>query len=178
VLAGVKFPTGNTDRLTDEADEARAHGHRAVSGVHQSDLTLGSGSFDGIFGLTVNGRWQRFFCNVLAQYYLRTEGESTYTYSDEVMVSGGPGAYLLLHKRYTLSLQANAGYESRGRDTLFGVPSDDTGMTGWFLGPQIGFTWGLHFSATVAVDVPLAIYNNGFQNVADYRIHGGLTWRF
>ena len=41
------------------------------------------------------------------------------------MVSGGPGYYLLLNKRYTLNLQANAGYESRERDTLFGVPSDD-----------------------------------------------------
>jgi hypothetical protein len=179
VLAGARFPTGNSDRLEDQADEARGHPpHVAVSGVHQSDLTLGSGSYDGIFGLTVNGRWQRLFCNVLAQYYVRTEGESTYTYANEVMVNGGPGYYLLLHKRYTLNLQAYAGYESRGRDTLFGAPVYDTGMTGWYMGPQIGFTWGLHFSAQAAVDLPIVIYNHGTQNVPDYRIHGGLTWRF
>jgi hypothetical protein len=28
------------------------------------------------------------------------------------------------------------------------------------------------------VDVPLRIANNGSQNVPDYRIHGGLSWRF
>ena len=178
VMAGVKFPTGDTARLQDEAEEARLHEHRAVSGVHQSDLTLGSGSFDGIFGFTINARWQRFYFSTLTQYYLRTEGESTYTYADEVMINGGPGYYVLLNKRYTLNLQAYAGYESRGRDSIDGKLSNDTGMTGWYMGPQIGFTWGLHFSATAAVDVPLTIYNNGFMNVPNYRIHGGLTWRF
>jgi len=60
VLGGVKFPTGDTDRIADEVNQTRifdsflppaAHdplGH-AISGVHQHDLSLGSGSFDGIF---------------------------------------------------------------------------------------------------------------------------------
>ena len=149
-----------------------------VSGVHQNHLTLGSGSFDGVFAVTVNARSQRWFLNVLAQYYLRTEGEGTYHYGDEVMVNGGPGFYVLLNKNYTFNLQAYASYESMARDTVFDFRSNSTGMTGWYLGPQVSFTWGSHFSAQAAVDVPLWIYNNGFQNVPDYRIHGGLTWRF
>ena len=28
------------------------------------------------------------------------------------------------------------------------------------------------------IDLPLRIANNGFQNVPDYRLHGGLSWRF
>lgn len=189
VLAGVKFPTGDTSFLKDEAEQALgynrffgfspSHAHNIVtSGVHLSDLTLGSGSFDGIFGLQTSARWERWFLNVLAQYYLRTEGESTYHYGNEVMVNGGPGAYLLLAKRYTLALQAYAGYESRARDELFGTKAPNTGMSAWYLGPQVTFTWGLHFSAQAAVDLPLWITNNGWQNVPDYRIHGSLTWRF
>jgi hypothetical protein len=189
-LAGVKFPTGDTERLEDEVDQVGeynklvgpGHFHDVLgvqgSGVHQSHLTLGSGSFDGIFGLSVSARWQRWFLSVLSQYYLRTEGESGYTYGDEIMVNGGPGVYLLLERRYTLSLQAYAGYESMARAELFGEKSNSTGMTAWYLGPQVGFTWGTRFSAVVALDLPLAIENNGFQNVPDYRVHGGLTWRF
>jgi hypothetical protein len=188
-LGGVKFPTGDTSFLEDEAEQTLAynkffgfspnHAHNIVtSGVHLSDLSLGSGSFDGIFGLQAITRWNRWFLNVLAQYYLRTEGESTYHYGDEVMINGGPGAYLLLAKRHTLSLQAYAGYESRGRDELFGTKAPNTGLSACYLGPQVTFTWGLHFSAQAAVDLPFWITNNGWQNVPHYRIHGGLTWRF
>src|SRR4051812_2575045 len=50
VFAGAKFPTGDTDRLDLEVDEERAaeaafgpgHNH-PIGGVHQHDLTLGSG---------------------------------------------------------------------------------------------------------------------------------------
>lgn len=188
-LAGVKFPTGDPDFLKTEAERALNynrynsfppnHAHSfAYSGVHLSDLALGSGSYDGIFGLQLSTRWDRWFFNVLAQYYLRTEGESTYEYGEEVMINGGPGAYLLLTKRYTLALQAYAGYESRAKDELFGTKAPNTGMSAWYLGPQVTFTWGLHFAAQAAVDLPLWITNNGFQNVPDYRIHGSLTWRF
>jgi hypothetical protein len=51
-------------------------------------------------------------------------------------------------------------------------------VTAWYLGPQIGFTWGQHFSANAGVDVPLGIANHRLQNVPDYRVHGGIAWRF
>jgi hypothetical protein len=115
LLGGVKFPTGGTDRLKDEVEQSRIFeallppstphdplGH-SVSSVHQHDLSPGSGSFDGITGLTVNGRWQRWFCNAQFQYYIRTEGESSFRYGDELIISGGPGAYVLLFENSTLS---------------------------------------------------------------------------
>jgi hypothetical protein len=190
VLAGVKFPTGDTDPLHDEAVQVRrynvfvgpGHVHDAlgipVSGVHARDVSLGSGSFDGIFGTTLNLRYGRWFFNNQVQYYLRTEGESTYEYGDDFMVSGGPGGYLITSDSATLSLQLNVAYENTPRDKLFGKESDHTGMTSWYAGPLLNFTLGAHFSANIGVDVPLQIENNGFQNVPDYRIHGGVTWRF
>lgn len=186
LLGGVKFPTGDTDRIRDEVEQSRIFdsfpglphedplGHSPGS-VHQHDISAGSGSYDGILGITANKRW---IFNAQFQYYIRTPGESGFEYGDELMVSGGPGAYLLLQDSFTLLLQANAGYETRARDTLLGRKSDRTGMTAWYMGPQLAFTWGEHFAANAGIDIPLRIANNGFQNVPDYRVHGGLSVRF
>jgi hypothetical protein len=51
-------------------------------------------------------------------------------------------------------------------------------MTAWYLGPLLNLTFGEHFSANAGVDIPLRIYNHGFQTVPNYRVHGGVTWRF
>jgi hypothetical protein len=190
LLGGVKFPTGDTDRIEDEVEQTRIYdslvppgtphdplGH-SISGVHAHDLSPGSGSFDGIFGVTIMSRWDRYFLNGQVQYYLRTEGESGYRYGNELMVSGGPGAYLLLGNSYTLNLQANAGYDTMARDELAGRVSNRTGATAWYLGPQLGFTLGDHFSTVAGVDIPLHITANGLQNVPDYRVHASLVWRF
>jgi hypothetical protein len=117
LLAGVKFPTGDTDRLKDEVEQTRIFDARQTpgtthdplghssSGIHQHDLSSGSGSFDGIFGLTLNSRWLRCFFNSQFQYYLRTEAES-FQYGDDLIVSGGAGYYVRLDERSTLSVQA------------------------------------------------------------------------
>lgn len=190
ILGGIKFPTGDTDRLKDEVEQSRTfealapftpHGDplsHSIASIHQHNLSPGSGSFDGIVGLTLNSRWQRWFFNAQFQYYIRTEGESSFTYGDEIMVSGGPGAYLVLSDNWTLSVQANAAYDTMARDELLGRKSDRTGWTAWYLGPQVNLTWGERFNANVGVDLPVHITNNGFQNVPDYRIHAGLGWRF
>jgi hypothetical protein len=190
VLAGVKFPTGDTDRIADEVEQTHIFesllpagtphdplGH-AISGVHQHDLSPGSGSYDGIFGLTGRARWSRLFLNAQFQYYLRTEGESDFTYGDEIMASGGPGLYFLLHDNYTLNLQGLVSYDSMGRDEIDGRISNRTGFTAWYLGPQMGLTVGERFSAVAGVDLPLSITANGLQNVPDYRFHASLVWRF
>jgi hypothetical protein len=189
-LAGVKFPTGDTDRIADEVEQTRIYdalsppgvphdplGH-SISGVHQHDLSPGSGSYDGIFGLTMSSRWQRWFCNAQFQYYLRTEGESDYERGDEFMASGGPGFYLWSGQSATLNLQANAGYDTMNRDVIAGRTSNNTGMTAWYMGPQLGGTIGDNFSAVIGVDIPLRITSNGLQNVPDYRIHASFVWKF
>jgi len=185
LLAGVKFPTGDTERLDAEVADAKAdlvaygpgHDHSSIGGVHQHDLSLGSGSYDSVFGVASTFRWRRWFLNNQAQYYLRTEGHS-YEMGDVIIVSGGLGAYVLLGKGNSLSLQASTYYESAARDRLIGQISNQTGTTAWYLGPLITLTLGEHFSANAGADLPLRIYNHGLQTVPDYRIHGGFTWRF
>ena len=186
LLAGIKFPTGDTARLDDEVNSAKAdlalygpsHEHGALGGVHQHDLSLGSGSFDGVFGLTPSLRWTRWFLNSQIQYYLRSEGHS-YKFGDLFIVSGGPGFYLPLGAQSTISLQFNGFYERGERDQIIGQTFNQTGLTAWYLGPLITLTLGEHLSANASVDVPLKIYNeHGLQTAPDYRINAGLTWRF
>jgi hypothetical protein len=189
-LAGVKFPTGDASRLDDEVAQAQlfqsllppgtphdplAH---SVSSVHQHMLALGSGSYDGVFGLTANARWQRWFFNAQFQYYLRTEGEAGFEYGDEILVSGGPGVFLVTTASWSLSLQANGLYDQMQEDELLGKTSSRTGSTAWYVGPLLAFTWGGNLSVTAGVDVPLQISNGGYQSVPSYRVNGGVSWRF
>ncbi len=190
LLGGIKFPTGETDRLQNEVEQSEIFNallppgtphdplEHSLNSVHQHDLSPGSGSFDGIFGVTRNARWERWFFNGQFQYSLRTEGEASFEYGDDLLVSGGPGRYWIANKHCSLSLQALATYETMAHDRLLGQTSARTGSTGWYFGPQINFTLGEHFSANAGVDIPLQITANGFQNVPDYRIHGGFSWRF
>ena len=63
------------------------------------------------------------------------------------------------------------------RDEVLGRTSDYSGMTAWYLGPQLALTVD-QFSAVAGVDVPLHITSNGLQNVPDFRLHASFVWRF
>lgn len=106
------------------------------------------------------------------------EGAGEYRFADELMVSGGPGAFLWLSKNFTCSLDLNASYDTQGSDQIFGRTSGHTGMTAWYSGPHLAFTWKSHLSAQAGIDIPLRIANRGFQNVPDYRFSASVTWRF
>jgi len=189
LLAGVKFPTGDSSRIEDEVEQARLFGlllppgtphdplGHSRSALHEHMISPGSGSWDGIFGVTLNTRWKRWFFNSQFQYYLRTEAED-FEFGDEILISGGPGRYLVVHDEWTLGLQFSAFYETEARDKILGVKSDSTGMTAWYVGPQLALTWGEHLAANAGADFPLAIANNGLQKVPEFRIHGGISFRF
>ena len=185
LLGGVKFPTGDPGWVKAEVDSTRAldaiygigHQH-SISGVHQSDLALGSGSYDGVMGLTANAQWKRLFCNAQFQYYLRTVGESDYRYGNEWMLSGGPGFFILLHPERSLSLQLLAAYDNAAPDTVLDRENLNSGMTAIYLGPQLQLALGSRFTANAGVDIPLRIENQGLQNVPNYRFHAGVSYRF
>ena len=177
LLAGVEFPTGDSDRLREEAEETEVPG-APPAGVHGNDLALGSGSFDGIVGAALNTSWKRLLFSADAQYFIRTRGDFGYRFGNELSISGGPGVFILFSEERTLALLANFNYESKARDRVNGVKRDDGIVTAWYAGPGLAFTWGEKLSATANVDIPLRIYNRAFQTVPDYRVRGGLTWRF
>ena len=190
LLGGIHVPTGDTahlEELREDIDHYESvvgpgHSHDAlgpvVGGVHLHDLSLGSGAVDGLFGIAASARWNRYFWNTQAQYVARTEGAGHYRFADELILSGGPGGFLWLNNKGTLSLALNTAYETRGSDEFRGRPSIHTGQTVWFLGPLLTFTWKSHFSAQVGGEAALRAAGRGFQNVPDYRINAALSWRF
>jgi len=176
LIGGFKLPSGNSHRLKEELaepDEAET-----PSGIHGHDLALGSGSLDGVFGVQLFWSWQRLFLQSAIQYIVRTQGSFDYQYADDLMWNGGPGAFVLISHDYTLGVQAVLSGESKGKDTLAGVPADDTAITSFYAGPGLLFTWGTSLGAELAGDIPVVQNNSALQIVPDYRVRGGFTWRF
>jgi len=173
LLGGMKFPTGDDERIKEELGPEAPE-----SGIHGHDLTLGTGSFDGIIGTGFFTRWKKFFLTAATQYTIRTEGSFDYQFANDLTWAGGPGFFLLLRDKYTLALQAIVSGEVKGRDTFQGEKTEDTGVKAVYLGPQLSFTWSEKLSVEAAVDLPVSIYNSSFQAVPDYRVRAGLTWHF
>lgn len=179
VLAGVKLPTGETGRLREETEEEHHHDEDHVeSGVHGHDLTLGSGSWDGIVGASVFARWKRLFASAAVQYAIRSTGDFGYRYADDLTWNGGPGVHLWLTHTGTIGLQLNCTGESKGTDTFAGEDAADTGITAVYLGPEVTFTWRDRLSGDLGVDLPVVQNNTALQIVPDYRIRAAVTCRF
>ena len=177
LLGGVKLPTGSTDRIAEEFDEVEDPVGPA-SGIHGHDLTLGTGSVDGIVGTGVSARWKRWFVAGGVQYAIRSEGDFDYQFANDLTWSVGPGYYLLLSEARSLALQLVVSGEDKGLDTFQGADAGDTGITSVFIGPQINFTWSEHLSAQAGMDLPLHIDNTDLQTVPDYRVRAGVSWHF
>jgi hypothetical protein len=204
-LGGLKLPSGDSSRLREELEEdshdgggglqalpegtagvgVRAHsGHaESASGVHGHDLTLGSGSVDGIVGGSIYASWRRLFLHSAIQYAIRREGSFRYEYANDLLWEIGPGVYALLDDTLwgdgvTLAVSAVFSGESKSNDRLRGEKLTDTGITALYLGPFIDFTWGSALHASVGADLPVLQNNSSLQILPDYRIRGGITWRF
>ena len=178
LMAGVKLPTGSTERLHEEVDELTAPPAPVDSAVHGHDLTLGSGSVDGIFGTSLYARWKRLYFTASTQFALRSSGKFGYRFANDLAWSGGPGAFIALDDKFTVALQANVSGETKGQDTFSGARAGDTGMTAVYVGPQLSATWKEKLGAEFGVDLPVSLRNTSLQMVPDYRLRAALTWRF
>jgi hypothetical protein len=192
LIAGVKMPTGSSSELDQEGthvhgestdgghvhaitDPTAGFGYRVF--VHPHDLALGTGSWDGLFGLQSFWRLDRAYATARGLYALRTVGRDGFHAGDELSWGGGPGWYLVHRERGTLGLLANVTGEVRARDELEGQPIDDSGATEVFIGPDLSATW-IALSAELGVDLPVYQRVNGAQLVAGYRLHLGASWSF
>jgi hypothetical protein len=175
-MAGVKFPTGNTDRIKEEFDEMEVPG-APHSGIHGHDLSLGTGSYDGIFAGQTSLRYRNFFFQADAQFALRGDGRHDYDFANDISWSGGPGYYLVRNPHTIIGLQLVVSGEDKDLDRFRGEPVEDTGITSVFLGPRLIASVG-KFSGEIGVDIPVSIDNTALQAVPDYRIRAGFAFRF
>lgn len=209
LIGGLKFPTGDPAFLSEEvppppcirfpdpticnpqgARLARLpvgirprHTTGPPSGIGGHDLTLGTGSVDGIVGAQAFGAWRRLYATAGIQYVARTVGAFDYQFANDLLFETGPGAYLLLGDNflgdaYALGAQIVFSGETKGTDSIQGQTVTDTGITALYLGPSFRFTWGIHLAAEITADLPVLQNNTALQIVPDYRLRGGISWRF
>jgi hypothetical protein len=176
LIGGVKLPTGDTRRLKEEFNEIEVEG-APESGIHGHDLTLGTGSFDGVFGAQTSLRYHGFFFEADAQFMLRSEGAYDYHFADDLSWSGGPGYYLLRRPNALVGVQCAVSGEHKGLDQFRGEPAEDTGITSVFVGPRIVASVG-KISGELAAEFPVSIDNTALQVVPDYRLRASVAVRF
>jgi hypothetical protein len=177
IFGGVKFPTGDSERLKEELDEVEIPG-APESGVHGHDLALGTGSYDGVVGTSLYARYGRGFFNAAVHYSIRSGGDFDYRYANDLRWEGGPGVFVVFEESWTAALRFVVSGEDKGLDEFRGGKAEDTGITSVFVGPQLNVTWSDHLSVHVGVDLPVLLDNTAVQIVPDYRIRGAITWRF
>jgi len=203
VFGGLKYPTGDASKLKEpraeeDASEAATrtggpsagrlttapapplphHSETDPSGIHGHDLALGSGSLDGVFGANLFWSWKRLFTTASVQYKVTTEGAHDYQFANELSYAGGLGAFVLLGHAYTVALQGALSGESKGTDTQHGEHDGGTAVTSLYAGPRLLFTYKRSLQADLGGALPVIQNTSGLQLVPDYRIQGGVIWRF
>jgi hypothetical protein len=176
LLTGIKFPTGDSSRIEEEFHEIDVPG-APPSGIHGHDLTLGTGSFDGIFGGQISLRYKNFFADESLQFTLRGDGAHQYHFANDLTWDGGPGYYFVRASDTIVGLQFVVSGEHKDVDRFRGKPADDTGITSILVGPRI-LASRERWSAEVDVDLPVLIANTALQVVPDYRLRGAISFHF
>jgi len=188
-LGGVKFGTGNSDRLKEELDEGHADAESiakhdgddhdgAISGIHGHDLALGSGSTDFLVGTSAFYRSGRWFGIGDVQYAIRRTGDFDYRFGNDLQWTLSAGRYLVLEHDHSVSLQLNLSGEDKTYDDLAGEKLDDTHSRGVFLGPQLGFTFGPRWSLELRAEAPIDTENSSIQTTASWRVRAAFVGRF
>jgi hypothetical protein len=175
-LAGIKLPTGATARLKEEFSETETPG-APVSGIHGHDLTLGTGSYDGIFGGQSSLRYKNSFAQADLQFTLRGDGAHQYRFANDLAWSGGPGYYFIRSRSTIVGCQCVVSGEHKDVDRFRGQPAEDTGITSVFVGPRLVAARG-RLSGEIAAEFPVLVDNTALQVVPDYRLRGGfaISW--
>lgn len=176
LLTGLKFPTGDNNRLEEEFHEVQIPG-APESGIHGHDLTLGTGSFDGIFGEQNSLRYKNIFLETNVQFTLRGDGAHQYHFANDLTWNGGPGYYFVRSHDLIIGLQFVVSGEYKDVDRFRGKAAEDTGITSVFVGPRVVASRG-RWSAEIDVDLPVSIDNTALQVVPDYRLRGGVSFHF
>jgi hypothetical protein len=176
LLTGIKFPTGDSSRLEEEFHEIEVPG-APESGIHGHDLTLGTGSYDGIFGEQTSLRYKNVFFETNIQFTLRGDGTHQYHFANDLIWSGGPGYYVVRNQDAIFGIQCVASGEYKDVDRFRGTKAEDTGITSVFVGPRLVASRG-RWSAEVAAELPVSIDNTALQVVPDYRLRAAISLQF
>lgn len=176
LIMGIKFPTGDTKRLKEEFHELDIPA-APESGIHGHDITLGTGSYDGIFSEQTSLRYRNVFFETTVQFTLRGDGAHQYHFANDLTWNTGPGYYLIRRRDTIAGVQFVVSGAYKDVDRFRGAKAEDTGITSIFLGPRLIASHG-RWSVEIAAEFPVSIDNTALQIVPDYRLRGGISVQF
>ncbi len=176
LVAGIKLPTGNSERVLEEANESEGAG--PASGVHGHDLALGTGSVDGIFGGDTHLQWKRLFLDAGLQVAVRGQGRHDYDFADDLSWHAEVGAIAWKGDALKIAIAARLSGETKGEDSFRGVRAADTSSATVYLGPRVVATWRDKFSVDAGFDFPIRTENSGVQSTPDLRFQAAVSWQF
>ena len=116
--------------------------------------------------------------NIGVQAFLRTEGDHSYRFGNEVFWFLSGGYYLIVEKAHSLALNLRFSGQSKGQDRLAGSKFDDSEELNMFLGPELIFSMGRNFLFQVAADFEVENDDSAREVAARQRFLSTLTYRF
>ena len=163
------FGTSRLPRIANSKLKERIPG-APESAIHGHDLTLGTGSYDGIFGAQAALRYKNFFAEANGQFTLRGDGAHDYHFANDVTWNAGPGYYLVRKRNSAVGCQCAVSGESKDVDRFQGRTEEDTGVTSVFIGPRIIASHN-QISCELAAEFPVLMNTTALQVVPDYRLN-------
>jgi hypothetical protein len=183
--AGLEMPTGDSDLLREERDHALEEEtmadmpgvpHEHPTGHH---LALGSGSWDGIFGVNAYGKYGRWAAQGNAQYKLNTEGDFDFEYGDEFVWLTGVKYFAVLEHAQSLAAGVDLSGNWQDQNKVLGETDTDHPSTrATYVGPAATYTHGDRLNISVAWDFPIAGEDNGLEGAADTHVRASASWQF
>lgn len=181
VYAGVQMPTGDSSLLADERPRGHGHGHGHGRGGHSHvghHLTLGSGSWDGIFGGAARwaeGPWQ---ARLDMQYHLNTRGSYGFEFGNDFLTRLGGEFRPIMTDTLQVGVGAEFSFEYRGENSVDGIARVGSDKRVAYLGPTARIGVGDHLHFSVAWDLPVHGRHTGLNGAADQRVRFLLGWNF
>ena len=174
-LFGFKAPTGNTH-------EASNQGVRL-----ETELQPGSGSWDGILGLSYTQIIARLSLNASAVYTIVSEGSQStdlgdvFNYNAAIAYrigSGEPGLMDITKGEVAWDLVLELNGQWRDKQTASGIVDGNSGGNQLYFSPGVRFIGSSLWNIGVSFGVPLISDFNGTQDDLDYRVIGALNFNF
>jgi hypothetical protein len=184
LYSGIKLPTGDDDRLKEEAEEGveriaqLSHGQVDGSLVSGADLALGSGSIDIPFGTSLLYQFNRLQFSADVQYVLRNEGSYDFEYGDGLFFSVGSGGHVYVDHDSQLALRLKFSGDFKDKDSIRGDEITKSDQNKLFLGPEVLFTHGQRLLARLGYDFVVADDSESRGIQPEGRLSCALSYRF
>ena len=174
LFGGVKLPSGSTDRLTESANGSSTY---SETGIYGGSVTTGTGSYDFPIATGIHNESNNWLLDALIQYNLRTQGDYSYQFGNDLRWNVGFGRRFYEDSDFTFAAQLFLSGLSKAKDQQNGLDVVDSGQSFVAIGPKIEMIFSNRYTLFVRVDAPITSSNDGLQTLEDHRVQIGFDAR-